>query len=199
MDMSNISIKFKVIRESGRQKLFLIPYLFTFANAIFGLLAVISALENRYSVASVYILCAALMDFIDGKLARALKTTSYLGMELDSLSDAISFCFAPTIVLYCWYIHRLGTYGIFVLALYICSGIYRLARFNVSNNIQLNYFTGLPTTAAACCVAVLVISGSFLDLIIVPTILQRYGVVSFVALMSLLMVSHIYVPSWKDN
>ena len=104
------TFKFKNLKKKGKQNLFIVPFLFTFANAVFGLLSVIKTLECEFVTASYCIILAALMDFFDGKLARAFNSTSCLGMELDSLCDAISFCFAPAILLYSWYFHNFGVF-----------------------------------------------------------------------------------------
>ena len=197
--MSNIGLRLKAIRESGRRKLFLIPYFFTFANVLFGFLSGISSLEDHYVIASYCIIIAAFMDFIDGKLARAFKTTSYLGMELDSLGDAISFCFAPTILLYSWYFNEFGLLGILVLVLYLCAGLFRLARFNVAEGGNYSYFTGLPTTVSACILASLVICSHWFILMPLRMVLQPLGIILFVYVISLLMVSRIPFPSFKNQ
>ena len=97
-----------------------------------------------------YLLCLPhFMDLCDGRLARYFGSTSVLGMELDSLCDAISFCFAPAILLYSWSLYQLGIAGMVVLGLYLCSGLFRLARFNIISITQVTSFVGLPTTIAA--------------------------------------------------
>src|SRR4029077_1820506 len=90
-------------QERYRKRLSPVPFFFTFANATLGFLAVIKALEGD-ATSSVYcILAAACMDVFDGRLARALGTTSTLGVELDSLVDGVSFCFAPAVIFYTTY------------------------------------------------------------------------------------------------
>lgn len=191
------SLKIKTIKESSKRKLFLVPYACTFANVIFGFLSVISALENNYVLASWCIVMAGLMDFIDGRLARAFKTTSCLGMELDSLSDAISFCFAPIILLYCWYPHEYGLLALIVaMALYICSGVFRLARFNVGPH-NSSYFTGLPTPIAAFLIVLLILHARWIGLSPLRVVLKPYGIILFVCAISLLMISRLKLPSFK--
>ena len=84
-------ISFKKLQHSGKKNLFIIPFLFTFGNALCGFMSVIKTLDEEYLLAALFILLAALMDLCDGRLARWFGSTSVLGMELDSLCDAISF------------------------------------------------------------------------------------------------------------
>jgi len=195
-----IVLKLKNLRKKGKQNLFVIPYFFTFANAVFGLLSVIKIFEGNFIGAAYCIMLAGVMDFFDGKLARAFGSTSYLGMELDSLCDAISFCFAPAILLYSLFFYDLGLLGVFVLSLYLCCGLLRLAKFNISSSQQnknMRYFVGLPTTAAAFLIAQLVIhfnwiSNNFLLFLRNPLLLAL-----FVAAIALLMISSVTFPSFK--
>ncbi|MGC2310674.1 MAG: CDP-diacylglycerol--serine O-phosphatidyltransferase [Candidatus Babeliaceae bacterium] len=132
----------------------MIPYIFTLLNAFFGFLSIIKSLENDFTTAAYFMLLAALMDGLDGRLARTLGSTSYFGQELDSLCDAISFCLAPTVLLYCWFPGNFSRIGVCILGIYVCAGVWRLARFNVNTTKTVSaYFTGLPTTLAAFFIA----------------------------------------------
>lgn len=192
------TLRFKTIKESSKRKLFLVPYACTFANVIFGFLSVISAFENHYLLASCCIMMAGVMDLIDGRLARAFKTTSCLGMELDSLSDAISFCFAPIILLYCWYPYDCGLLSIVAMALYVCAGVFRLARFNVGGNAA-SYFTGLPTPIAALSIVFLIIDAPWIGVSPLRIVLKPYGLIFFVCTISFLMISRLKIPSFKNK
>jgi CDP-diacylglycerol--serine O-phosphatidyltransferase len=158
-------------------------------NAVFGLVSILRALEGDYFSAAGYILLAILMDSFDGRLARALGSSSYFGMELDSLCDAVSFCLAPVVLLYSWHLGTIGFVGTAVLAFYLCAGLFRLARFNCkSSDGCIESFTGLPTTAAAFFIASLVMFN--LDV--------RNGLLFiFVVIISSLMISSIKLPSFK--
>lgn len=167
----------------------MLPNIFTFLNALFGFFAIVKALEGSVVIAGYYIMLAALMDACDGRLARVLKVTSCFGAELDSLADAISFCLAPVILVYCWYPSPLGFAGLAILGLYLCAGLARLARFN-SNPVQpLYYFQGLPTTVAAFCIA------SFPTSVFV----HQKITLSLVMGLALLMISHVPFPSFKKG
>jgi CDP-diacylglycerol--serine O-phosphatidyltransferase len=126
----------------------LIPFACTLANAVLGFSAIINAFEGRFMIALACIIGAAIMDMLDGRLARWLGTTSGLGAELDSLSDVVSFCLAPTIVLY-MLIDRHDLILLTVLGCYLCAGLLRLARFMVIHGNTTDAFCGLPTPAAA--------------------------------------------------
>lgn len=189
----------KILRKSGRYNLYIIPYIFTFANAFFGLLSVINALNDNLIASAYCIILAACMDCFDGRLARAFGSTSYLGMELDSLCDAISFCFSPTILIYSWLDDDLGVKGVFVLALYLCAGLFRLAKFNTTCDEQRSFFCGLPTTIAAFFCAAIVINHSWLAAHHFAFFLTRKSILSVMSILAFLMVSTIRFPSFKYN
>lgn len=190
-------ISFKKLQHSGKKNLFMIPFFFTFGNAFCGFLSVINTLEENYVMAALFILLAALMDLCDGRLARWFGSTSVLGMELDSLCDAISFCFAPAILLYSWSLYQLGTFGMIVLGLYLCAGLFRLARFNISSVNQSSYFTGLPTTIAAFFFANLVLYESWIAQSSFAAMVRPERIAFIGAVIAMLMISSVKFPSLK--
>ena len=132
-----------------------IPNLFTFISLTLGLTAVKFAIENRWEMSVSFIVFASFLDNIDGKLARFLKSNSHFGVELDSLSDFLSFGIAPAVIVYLWtkslFIETTWSMVIFYA---ICSSS-RLAKFNISTNEKdtkvstLKFFSGISTPAAA--------------------------------------------------
>lgn len=134
----------------------LIPNIATVAALCTGLSAIRFALLEHYEIAAIAIIVAALLDSIDGRLARLLKATSQFGAELDSLADFINFGVAPPVVLYILTLHQLQGLGWgIVLFFSVCMGL-RLARFNVMNTDSLKqnktasaYFVGVPAPAGA--------------------------------------------------
>lgn len=190
-------ISFKKLQYSGKKNLFLIPFFFTFGNAFCGFLSVINTLEEDYFMAALFILLAALMDLCDGRLARWFGSTSVLGMELDSLCDAISFCFAPAILLYSWSLYQLGIFGMIVLGLYLCAGLFRLARFNITSVNQTSYFTGLPTTIAAFFFANLVLYELWIAKSSFAAMVRPERIAFIGAVIALLMISSVKFPSLK--
>ena len=111
---------------------YLAPNFFTLLSLCAGVTAIRMAIENRYDMAIALIVAAALLDAVDGRLARALKAQSRFGAELDSLADFVNFGIAPAIVVYTWGLAGTGLRGIgWLAALVFCCGMgLRLARFN---------------------------------------------------------------------
>jgi CDP-diacylglycerol---serine O-phosphatidyltransferase len=133
----------------------LAPNVITVLALCAGLTAIRMAFEGNYTFALYAIVFAAILDGIDGRLARFLKGTSRFGAELDSLADFVNFGVAPALIIYFWGLHDLKSAGwIAVMAFAICAGL-RLARFNVMlddpdrPHWQNNYFVGMPAPAGA--------------------------------------------------
>jgi CDP-diacylglycerol--serine O-phosphatidyltransferase len=177
----------------------IIPFVFTFANVSFGFFSIVKTIEGDFVVAALCIMAAALMDAIDGRLARYLGTAGALGSELDSLCDAVSFCLAPAVLLYSWYLHDFGHAGLFVsaLILYLCAGLLRLARFNLSTKDQNVFSLGLPTTIAAFFFAQLVLYQEFFSGGSLNLFLNEKVLVGLVASMAFLMISSVRFPVFK--
>lgn len=190
-------LTFKVLRESSKRRFSFIPNICTLANAFLGFLAVLYALDGNCGNAARCIVLAACMDMLDGRLARLMNVTSSIGMELDSLCDAVSFCCVPAIVMHCWYFHSQGWLGLAVLSLYLWCGLFRLARFNTIAVSDTAYFTGLPTTCAALCVASLLMNIPMLESSSVVSGPQSVGIMGIVMGLALLMVSSVQFPSGK--
>jgi CDP-diacylglycerol--serine O-phosphatidyltransferase len=133
----------------------LVPNLITLLALCAGLTAIRLAVEGRLEIALGAIVFAAVLDGIDGRVARMLKGTSRFGAELDSLADFVNFGVAPALILYFWDLHELQSAGwIAAMVFAICAGL-RLARFNVmidDPNRPVwagNFFTGMPAPAGA--------------------------------------------------
>jgi len=133
----------------------LVPNFFTLLSLCAGLTAIRMAIEQRYDMAVALVVIAALLDGVDGRLARALKAQSKFGAELDSLADFVNFGVAPGIILFIWGLGGLpkGFGWIVALVFALATGL-RLARFNTMLEVekpkwQSNYFTGMPAPAGA--------------------------------------------------
>ena len=132
----------------------LVPNFFTLLSLCAGVTAIRMAIEGRYELAIGLIVAAAMLDGVDGRLARALKAQSRFGAELDSLADFINFGVAPAIVLFTWGLGGLKGFGWLAVLLFACGMGLRLARFNSMLEVdkpkwQSNYFTGMPAPAGA--------------------------------------------------
>ena len=133
----------------------LVPNVLTLLALCAGLTAVRLAIEGRLELALAAIVFAAVLDGIDGRIARLIKGTSRFGAELDSLADFVNFGVAPALILYFWDLHELQSAGwIAALVFAICAGL-RLARFNVAIDDPnrpvwaANFFVGMPAPAGA--------------------------------------------------
>ena len=127
-----------------------IPSLFTILNAFCGFLSVINSANHEYETAAVFIIIATLFDAVDGLAARLTKSSSEFGVELDSLSDVISFGLAPSFLIYGIYLNELGDIGVVISSLIMVFAAIRLARFNVQLvGFDKDKFNGLPAPMAA--------------------------------------------------
>jgi CDP-diacylglycerol---serine O-phosphatidyltransferase len=132
----------------------LVPNFFTLLSLCAGLTAIRMAIEQRYEMAIALVVIAAMLDGVDGRLARALKAQSKFGAELDSLADFVNFGVAPAVIVFIWGLTPLRGFGwIAVLVFALGMGL-RLARFNAMIDVekpkwQSNYFTGMPAPAGA--------------------------------------------------
>lgn len=132
-----------------------IPNIITFFNLSLGVIAILLVVNNRglEFVSCLLILTAAFADRFDGKIARLLDAETHIGKELDSLADLISFGIAPIVIAWKTCFYMLGVFGYIIALIFVLTGAYRLARFNVTETRK--YFTGIPIT----------IAGSFLILL----------------------------------
>lgn len=133
----------------------LLPNLVTLLSLCAGFTAMRMAVEGRYETAVGFILLAAILDGLDGRLARLLKGTSRFGAELDSLADFLSFGVAPAFILYQFGLNDLKSFGWLVALLLAIAAALRLARFNVMIDDptrpewKKNFFVGIPAPAGA--------------------------------------------------
>jgi CDP-diacylglycerol---serine O-phosphatidyltransferase len=133
----------------------MVPNLLTMLGLCSGLTSMRFALEGRFGAAAVAIVVAAVIDGLDGRIARLLKATSRFGAEFDSLTDFLCFGVAPGFVLYLWTLRGAGGYGFVPCLMFAVCMALRLARFNASIDAgpkpayQYNFFTGVPAPAGA--------------------------------------------------
>ena len=133
----------------------LLPNLITLLALCAGLTAIRLAVEDKLEWAVAAIVFAALLDGIDGRVARMLRGTSRFGAELDSLADFVNFGVAPALMLYVWGLHELGNAGWIAAMVFAISTGLRLARFNVMADDPnkpawtANFFVGVPAPAGA--------------------------------------------------
>jgi CDP-diacylglycerol--serine O-phosphatidyltransferase len=135
-----------------------LPSLFSLTNLFFGFMSILLTFQGRYKQAAVLIIIAALMDGLDGVVARATHTPSDFGIELDSLADAISFGVATSVLLYYWGMEMAGPPAVFFSFVFLTAGVLRLARYNVRTKVPSDrkHYQGLTVPSAAMFMAAIV-------------------------------------------
>ena len=141
---------FKIVPEKRSARVIL-PNMLTLIGVCIGLTSIRFALDGRYEFAIIAIIIAAVIDGLDGRIARLIKGTSKVGKELDSLTDMISFGVAPAFIMYFWKLNELGRFGWLVCLIYVICVALRLARFNINTGGEPswkdNFFEGVPSPA----------------------------------------------------
>jgi CDP-diacylglycerol--serine O-phosphatidyltransferase len=170
----------------------LVPNLITAANISAGFLSMLAAAEGQYKRAVYLLMLAVLLDLFDGKVARRLKVTSRFGQEMDSFSDAVSFCAAPAFLAHTAILRPLGALGVIVALSYLLSGVLRLARFNLSTDAhsKARSTTGVPTPVGAGYVMALVLMKDEVPVLAAALVLL---------VMAGLMVSRIHLPEFRGK
>jgi CDP-diacylglycerol--serine O-phosphatidyltransferase len=176
----------------------LVPNVITLLAICAGLTAIRLSTEGRMELAVAAIVFAAVLDGLDGRVARMIKGQSRFGAELDSLADFVNFGVAPGLILYFWQLHELNNGGWIAAMVFAISGGLRLARFNATMDdpnkpaFAANFFTGVPAPAGAITV-LLPIYLAFLGLPRFPSMLTAFYTLSI----AFLMVSRLPVFSGK--
>jgi len=189
--------EFKLITKKNPK--YLLPNALTIFGVCLGLSSIKFALDLNYPMAVIAIGLAAILDTLDGRVARLIKGTSKVGKELDSLTDVISFGVAPGFIMYFWTLNEIGKFGWMLVLIYTVCCALRLARFNLTvidenETWKINFFEGVPSPAAA-------------GLVLLPLVLNLSGLFTFtnsveisaiaILLTSVLMVSKIPTYSLK--
>ncbi len=142
--------KFKLV--SSKKTRYLLPNIITLGGVCLGISSIKFSIDGNFSLAVTLILLAAILDALDGRIARLIKGTSEFGKELDSLTDFVSFGIAPVLILYFWELNTYGKLGWAIALIYSVCCVLRLARFNLTktNNQpewKNNFFEGVPSPA----------------------------------------------------
>ena len=170
-----------------------LPSIFTMINLFLGFLAIIYIMSGKYFIACYFILAAGAFDSVDGKIARLIGIPTNFGKEIDSLADMVSFCLAPSILVYSIYTQNMpGISGEIIASAPLIMGAIRLARFNTEEHDALSTdFTGLPTPMNALSIASLVL---FIEHIKIdnPEYSQPRLLLPLILSLSYLMVSRVH-------
>ncbi len=175
----------------------MLPNLFTTASLFSGFLAILWAAAGRFEHCAMAILFSAVMDALDGQVARLTRTASEFGVQYDSLCDLVAFGIAPGAMLYYWQLKSFGRLGIGVSFLFAACGALRLARFNTtaSTGAKKN-FIGMPIPAAACTLATLVLFQRYIPDAVLPYF--SYICLVFSICLACLMVSRIRYAALRE-
>ena len=188
---------FKLV--SDKKTRVILPNILTLIGVCIGLSSIKFALDSKYEIAIIAIIFAALIDGLDGRIARLIKATSKVGKELDSLTDVISFGVAPAFIMYFWSLNNLGKFGWLLCLIYVVCVALRLARFNVHSNEETswkdNFFEGVPSPAGGILILMpLIYSLSELKFL---NINYNFVVPVFFISVSLLLISKVPTYSLK--
>jgi CDP-diacylglycerol---serine O-phosphatidyltransferase len=179
-----------------RRGVSVIPATVTSLGLLAGFYSLISSINSHFELAAVMIAAAFICDGLDGRIARASRTSSQFGIEYDSLSDVVAFGCAPAALIYSWALKPLGAFAIMISGLYVVGAALRLARFNVqTGSIDKRRFVGLPVPGAAVLIAGTVLAYSYFELKS-PRALCTFTAPATLALAGL-MVSRVPYPSFK--
>ena len=142
--------KFKLV--SSKKTRYLLPNILTLGGVCLGISSIKFSIDGNFSLAVTLILFAAILDALDGRIARLIKGTSEFGKELDSLTDFVSFGIAPVFILYFWELNKYGKLGWAIALIYSVCCVLRLARFNLTKvenqqEWKSNFFEGVPSPA----------------------------------------------------
>lgn len=170
----------------------LAPNLITAANISAGFLSMLAASEGQFKGAVYLLMLAVLLDLFDGKVARRLNATSEFGQEMDSFSDAVSFCAAPAFLAHAAILRPLGSTGVIVALAYLLAGVLRLARFNLTTDAhcKARSTTGVPTPVGTGYVMALVLMRDQIPVAVAALV---------VLILAALMVSRLPLPEFRGK
>ena len=189
--------KFKIV--SSKKTRYLLPNILTLGGVCLGISSIKFSIDGNFSLSVTLILLAAILDALDGRIARLIKGTSEFGKELDSLTDFVSFGIAPVFILYFWELNSYGKLGWAIALIYSVCCVLRLARFNLTkyqDNLDWknNFFEGIPSPAGGLIILIpLIYELSIFDFDLNLRFITPYLTI-FIAFM---LVSKVPTPSLK--
>jgi CDP-diacylglycerol--serine O-phosphatidyltransferase len=185
------------MRGGLRRGAYLLPSLFTIGNMLLGFWAIVHGLNHEFLKAALLVFLAAVLDMLDGRIARMTGTESEFGREYDSLADVITFGAAPALLAYLWGLHEFAKDAWLLSVFYMVCAATRLARFNVQTRVvDSRWFVGLPMPAAAGAIcSLLVFAPEYTgDLRVVMQVVMGLALL----LIGVLMVSTFRYKSFKS-
>ena len=191
--------KNKIKLVSDKKTRVILPNMFTLVGVCIGLSSIKFAFDGNFKFSIIAIIVAAIIDGLDGRIARLIKGTSRVGKELDSLTDVISFGVAPAFIMYFWSLNQIGRIGWLICLIYVMCVALRLARFNVSSEADPswrdNFFEGIPSPAGGVLVLMPLVY-SFSEFQIIKLNYDYFVPILFIVV-SILLISKIPTYSFK--
>ena len=134
---------------------YILPSVLTLVGVCLGISSIKFAMDGNFAFAVLFLVVAAILDALDGRVARLIKGTSDFGKELDSLTDFVSFGIAPAFIVYFWELNKFGKIGWLIVLFFSVCCVLRLARFNLTkfenkDEWKNNFFQGVPSPAGGC-------------------------------------------------
>jgi len=189
--------KFKIVSVSKTR--YILPSVLTLVGVCLGISSIKFAMDGNFAFAVLFLIVAAILDGLDGRVARLIKGTSNFGKELDSLTDFVSFGIAPGFIIYFWELNKLGKIGWLIVLFYAVCCVLRLARFNLTKfedkeEWKNNFFQGIPSPAGGCLILLPLIFelSNFSNLVSLKVITPYLTI-----LISLLLISKLPTFSFK--
>lgn len=180
-----------------RRSVYLLPNMITTLSMFLGFLSMVWAVQGSFENSCLAILVSALLDGLDGKVARLTHTSSEFGVQYDSLADAVAFGIAPAFLIWQWQLSTFGNFGVACSFIYAACGVLRLARFNITTRVvSKRFFLGLPIPAGGCTIATLIFFTTTL-----PDVFQYivpWLALFFAIFIGVLMVSRVRYFSFKE-
>ncbi len=190
--------KFKIVQSKKTR--YILPNILTIAGVCLGISSIKFSIDLNFSMAVIFITVAAILDALDGRIARLIKGTSDFGKELDSLTDFVSFGIAPAFIIYFWELNKYGKIGWAITLIYSVCCVLRLARFNLTKfkpeeYWKQNYFEGVPSPIGA----LLILSPLVLELTEFNYLLDKdYLIPIFTLIVAILLISKVPTYSFKN-
>ncbi len=182
------------------KKVYLLPNLLTTGNFFSGILAIGFSLQGNFPKAALWIIIAMFFDFMDGQIARLLKSNTKFGEEYDSLSDLVTFGIAPMIMMYQMCLSRLGRFGLAIAFIYSVCCALRLARYNAKiDGRTKSGFAGLPSPAAAGLIASSVLAADRLEWLGIEQVAPFLMLIAGFLMISTLEYPRLKFVSLKDK
>ncbi len=176
---------------------YILPNLFTTGSMFAAFLGLLAVHAGNFVTCAIAILVSALLDGLDGKVARLTGSSSDFGIQLDSLADCVAFGVTPAYMVYMWNLNSFGRWGVAVSFLFMACCAMRLARFNVTTaTSSKKFFIGLPTPAAGCALACLVLFSQRMPEFVLRA-MPSFTLI-FTAALAILMVSRVRYLSFKE-